>query len=293
MEPPALPGVTHEHVEIPGVRVHVALAGAPDAPPLVLLHGWPQHWWAWRHVLPALAETHRVIAPDLRGFGWSSVPESGYEKEQLASDLLALLDALGLERVGLVGHDWGAWTGFLAALRAPERFAALLALCMPPPFGRPQRAWTDMWRLGYQVVLAAPVAGPALLRTRPELVAAAIGRGATQTQNLTDAARAVYARRLQEPARAEATSQLYRTFLTRELPAMARGRYDDARLRVPALVLGGAQDRVVRPGMLDSASRQADAVRVEVVEACGHFLPEERPDLVIAGARELFGRAAD
>jgi pimeloyl-ACP methyl ester carboxylesterase len=289
MEPPALPGLTHEHVEIPGVRVHVALAGPVGAPPVVLLHGWPQHWWAWRHVIPALAETHRVVAPDLRGFGWSSVPESGYEKEQLAGDLLALLDAMGLDRVGLVGHDWGAWTAFLAALRAPERFRALLALSMPPPFGRRRAARAGMWRLGYQAVLATPVAGPALLRSRPEVVQRGILSCATQTRHLTDAARGMYARRLQEPARAEASSQLYRTFLTRELPALARGRYDDARLRVPALVLGGAEDPIVRPAMLDAPSARADALRTEIVSGCGHFLPEERPDLVIAGARELIG----
>jgi pimeloyl-ACP methyl ester carboxylesterase len=289
MEPPALPGVTHQDVDVPGVRVHVALAGPAHASPLVLLHGWPQHWWAWRHVIPALARTHRVIAPDLRGFGWSSVPRTGYEKEQLATDLLALLDAMGLRRVGLIGHDWGGWIAFLAALRAPERFEALLAVSIPPPFGgAPRRSWTDAWRLKYQVVLAAPGAGPALLRTQPGLVARAIGRAATQKSNLTEAACALYARRLREPGRADASSQLYRTFLARELPALVRGRYDDARLRVPTLLLTGADDPVVRPEMLDGAERQVDVLRTEVIAGCGHFVPEERPDLVIAAARELF-----
>lgn len=87
--------------------MHVALAGPDDGPPLLLVHGWPQHWWEWRHVIPALAERFRVIAPDLRGFGWSEVPAGGYEKEQLASDMLALLDTLGIERVSWIGHDWG------------------------------------------------------------------------------------------------------------------------------------------------------------------------------------------
>jgi pimeloyl-ACP methyl ester carboxylesterase len=292
MEPPALPGVSHEHIEIPGVRVHVAVAGAPDAPPLVLLHGWPQHWWSWRHVIPALAETHRVIAPDLRGLGWSSAPASGYDKEQLATDLLALLDAMGLERVGLIGHDWGGWVAFLAALRAPERFEAVLALAIAPPFARaPKRAVVDAWRLAYQAVLATPGVGTTLLRTRPELVAQAIERNATQRAHLTDAARMIYARRLQDPARAQASALLYRTFVTRELPALMRGRYDGARLRVPALLLAGADDGVVRPRMLEGAERHADALRVEVIEGCGHFVPEERPDLVIAGARELFAGA--
>src|SRR3954469_2569929 len=124
-EPPPVPGVIHEDVDIPGVRVHVALAGAEAAPALVLVHGWPQHWWAWRHVIPALSARYRVIAADLRGHGWSDAPRDGYEKEQPASDLLALLDAMSVEKVIWAGHDWGAWAGTLAALRAPERFDRL------------------------------------------------------------------------------------------------------------------------------------------------------------------------
>jgi pimeloyl-ACP methyl ester carboxylesterase len=286
---PALDGVTHEHVEIPGVRVHVALAGRRDAPPLVLLHGWPQHWWCWRHVIPALAETHRVIAPDLRGFGWSSAPPAGYDKEQLASDLLALLDAMGLERVALAGHDWGGWTAFLAALRAPERFEALLALAIPPPFARSRaRTATEAWRFAYQVVLSTPGLGTTLLRKRPDALTRLIKGAATERANLTAADCAVYARRVQEPPRARASALLYRTFLTRELPALIAGRYDGARLRVPTSLLLGADDPVVRPSLLEGASDRADELRIEVIDRCGHFIPEERPDLVIAAARDLF-----
>ncbi len=70
--PPEIDGVTHRYVDVPGVRLHVAEAG--EGPPILLLHGWPQHWWVWRKVIPALAENHRVICPDLRGFGWSEAP---------------------------------------------------------------------------------------------------------------------------------------------------------------------------------------------------------------------------
>ena len=110
----------HRWVHIAGgLRVHVAEAG--EGPPLLLLHGWPQHWWMWKGVIPALAESHRVICPDLRGHGWTDAPPWGYEKEGLASDALALLDALEIERVGMLGHDWGGLVGFLLSLRAPER----------------------------------------------------------------------------------------------------------------------------------------------------------------------------
>ena len=129
---PERPGVEHRFVEAGGLRVHVAEAGSGD--PVVLQHGWPQHWLLWRKLIPALAESYRVICPDLRGLGWTDAPPTGYEKEQLASDLLALVDALGYERVRVVGHDWGGFVAFLAALRAPERFERFCCLGSPTPW---------------------------------------------------------------------------------------------------------------------------------------------------------------
>src|SRR5689334_10886927 len=116
--PPALAGVTHRWVEANGVKLHVAESGQGE--PLLLLHGWPQHWYMWRKQIPELAKRYRVIAPDLRGFGWSDAPEASYEKERLADDILALLDVMQLPRVRLMAHDWGGWVGFLMCIRAPE-----------------------------------------------------------------------------------------------------------------------------------------------------------------------------
>src|SRR3954451_16471130 len=121
-------------VDAGGLKVHVALAGPADAPPVVLLHGWPQNWWCWRHVVPLLADRFRLVMPDLRGHGWSDAPARGYEKERLARDLIALLDALELDRVGYLGHDWGAFVGYLAAIAAPERIRALMTLSIPHPW---------------------------------------------------------------------------------------------------------------------------------------------------------------
>ncbi|MBJ7291840.1 alpha/beta fold hydrolase, partial [Williamsia sp.] len=104
---PHVDGVEHQYVDAGPLRMHVAVAGPADAPPLLLLHGWPQHWYLWRDVIPAVSDRYRVIAPDLRGFGWTDAPPGGYRKERLATDILALLDALGIDRVRLVGHDWG------------------------------------------------------------------------------------------------------------------------------------------------------------------------------------------
>src|ERR671911_1950972 len=133
---PSVTGVRHADVELPtGVRLHVAEAGDAGAPPLLLVHGWPEHWWAWRDVIPALAQRHRVIAPDLRGFGWSGQPADGdFAKERLADDMIALLDAVGVQRAGYLGHDWGGWTGWLVAVRAPERIERLMAVSIVHPW---------------------------------------------------------------------------------------------------------------------------------------------------------------
>src|SRR5918999_5304513 len=126
---PQLEGVEHRFIDVDGLRMHVAEAG--EGEPVLMLHGWPQHWWEWRAVIPRLADRYRLICPDLRGHGWTDAPREGYEKERLATDVLGLLDALELERVRLVGHDWGGWVGFLLCFRAPQRIDRFLALNIP------------------------------------------------------------------------------------------------------------------------------------------------------------------
>ena len=88
--------------------MHVVEAGPPDGDPVLVLHGWPQHWYQWRHQIPALADAgYRVIVPDLRGFGQTEAPPDGYDKENMATDVLNLMDAMGLERVKLLGARLG------------------------------------------------------------------------------------------------------------------------------------------------------------------------------------------
>ncbi len=282
MDPPALDGVTHREVVARGLRFHVAEAGGGD--PIVLVHGWPQHWWIWRHVVPLLAPHARLVMLDLRGFGWSDAPPGAYDKQALADDLLAVLDALGLERVGLMGHDWGAWSGFLACLAAPERFAAFLALGSPRPGGRPTaRQLCETWRFAYQVAIASPVVGRRLVADG-RFVERVIMGGAVQRRAWTPDDLRAFTAVLAEPARAQASVSLYRTFLTREVARAPRGR-----LRVPTRLMLGARDPAIPAVLLDGAADDADDVRVEIVPECGHFVPEEQPDLVARRARELFG----
>lgn len=283
MDMPAVPGVRHAFHDLPtGVRMHVAEAGVADAPPLLCVHGWPQHWWVWRDVIAALAPTHRVICPDLRGYGWSGQPEDGdFTKDRFADDLLALLDRLGVERAGYLGHDWGGWTGWLVALRAPERIERLMAVSILHPWTPRAAALRHGWRLAYQYPLATPFLGPAIVRDG-RAVRAMLG------SRMDDATAAVYLDVIREPARAEASSALYRHFQVRELPAIAGGRYARARLEMPVRVLFGRHDGAQRPDGLAGLERRTPQLELEVVDG-GHFLVDQRPDLVVSRARDWFG----
>jgi pimeloyl-ACP methyl ester carboxylesterase len=286
VELPALEGVAHRTVPARGMEFHVAEAGAGQ--PVVLLHGWPQHWWAWRRVVPLLAPHARLLAPDLRGFGWSQAPRDGYEKHTMAEDLLAILDALELERVRLLAHDWGAWIGFLACLAAPERFAGFVALSCPPPMGRPStRQMLQAWRFAYQLVLAAPILGEELIANEG-FVARLLKAGAAHPEVWSDDELRAFTGVLAEPERARASVALYRTFLVHEA-----GRMRGGRLRVPTLLMTGAQDPAVPPVLVEGAERDADDLAVEIVPGCGHFLPEEAPQVVADQALALFGLAGD
>ncbi len=278
---PPCDGVQHDFVDAGGVRLHVASAGPADGPPVVLLHGWPEHWWLWHAVIPALAaDGRRVIAPDLRGFGWSEVTPVGYEKEQLASDVLALLDALGIGQVDLVGHDWGGWTAQLVALRAPQRVRTLSLLNIPHVWQKPGGTVRYAHRLAYQPLVAAPGLGRLVQRGAPMWwVMRRSGMPAPAAREFRAAMR--------EPGRAYAGSLVYRSFLLRDIPAAARGRYDAQRLTMPVRVLFGLDDVAIKRSMLDGFAEHADDVQITDVPGCGHFIVDEQPERTVAWLREV------
>jgi len=283
---PQIGGVRHRVVATSGLRVHVAEAGSGE--PLVLLHTSFEHWYAWRHLIPVLAAQHRVICPDMRGCGWSDAPPEGYEKERLAADVVGLLDALGLERAGLIGHGMGGLVGFLVALSAPERVSRYLAIGILHPWLHVDpRVAAGLWRSWYQPLVAAPAAGPWAVRRRPLL--RWLLRGTSPHPDAwLDEDIETYAQVLDDPARARAVSLMYRTFLTREFLPLARGRYGARRLRVPTLLLFGTNDAFFSAHGLRGYEPYVDDMRVELLEREGHFVHEERAELVAARAERFF-----
>ena len=143
-------GVSFRMIETNGISMRIAEAGS--AGPLVLLvHGWPESWYSWRHQIVALSSAgYRVVAPDMRGYGSTSAPASAeeYDIVTIAADLIGLLDALGEEKAVMVGHDWGSIVAWQTALLHPDRFNALVAMSVPYG-GRPERSTMVDWREAY------------------------------------------------------------------------------------------------------------------------------------------------
>lgn len=291
---PQVEGVTHRDVHARGLRFHVAEAGpgpggTESGPPVVLLHGWPQHWFMWRDVIPGLASDRRVIAPDLRGLGWSDAPRKGYLKQELADDVLAVLSEMGVERFDLIGHDWGAFAGFLLCASAPERVGHYLACSIPHPWPPQERpSLRRLFNLWYQVALGTPGLGAGLMRsgkfTRQVL------QVARTHGDYTPEEMAAFVDVLREPDHANATSQYYRTFLLHELRPLIAGDFKQHAFETPSHLLWGRRDRILQGGRATGQhERYAPNLTIEWVEDTGHFLPEERPQLVVERARALFG----
>ncbi|MEZ5156694.1 MAG: alpha/beta hydrolase [Solirubrobacterales bacterium] len=294
---PELPGVEHEFHAVGGLRMHVAAAGRRDAEPVVLLHGWPQHWYAWRRLIGPLAEHYRVICPDLRGFGWSEAPPGTYRKSELAADVLGLLDVLGLERVRLGGHDWGGFAGFLLCLDAPERISHFAAAGISHPWVQREpgarAALKTLRRLAYMALIASPVAGRQVVRRLPGFTRAVFRASSFDPDRTwSEAELESFVSQWAEPDRAAASVALYRTFLTREIREIASGALADRTMPQPAIQFVGIADPVIRPEQQAGSEANAPRMRIRVVPDAGHWLPEEAPDAVLSGMLELFAEPA-
>jgi pimeloyl-ACP methyl ester carboxylesterase len=284
---PHVAGVEHRYVEANGIRIHLAEAGPGGSaePPILLLHGWPQHWYMWRRVIGALGGEHRLLAPDLRGFGWTEAPGHGYDGETFAVDQVALLDALEIDRARVIGHDWGGWTAMLLGVLHPERVERMIVCNAPHPFVRPTPGLlTEAWRAWYTWVIAAPEVGRRSL-TSGWITRNILSRGNVGTP-FTKEEIEMYVDSFREPARADAITHLYR-YYQRAFKEGATGRWRGARLTVPTLLLFGEQDRYISRKLLDGREHHPDAMRVERVPGSGHFLVDELPDLVVERARQF------
>jgi pimeloyl-ACP methyl ester carboxylesterase len=231
-----------------------------------------------------------VIAPDLRGAGWTDAPATGYDSEQLVADVHALLDALGLDHVRLMAHDWGALVGFLLCLYHPERVERYVSLAIPHPFVKfSPRLLAAVPRLWFQNAIATPGLGPYLLSKGSQPMARYLLDHYTSDRSaFTPRDRELFVAPFRDPARAHAGSALYRHFIVPLVPRVMTGRYRGMRLSTPTLILYGSEDPNMNTTILDGYQGHADDLTIEEVDGASHFIADEKPAVVIERALEFF-----
>src|SRR5215212_12117548 len=218
-------GLRHRFVEANGLRFHVVEAGS--GPLVLLLHGFPEFWYGWRSQIPALARHFHVVAPDLRGYNLSAKPASGYGFETLASDVPALIRALGAERAHIVGHDWGGILAWGAAMLHPDCVDRLAILNAPHPgaylreLGRNPRQWLRSWYIGLFQVRG--LAEWSLTRGNGQGVADLLLSSTVEPECFWPDQLAPYRRAILRPGAARATLAYYRA-LAATPPSRVRTR---------------------------------------------------------------------
>lgn len=267
----------HHSTILNGVRLHYVTAG--QGAPLYLLHGYPQSWYMWRKMIPLLAGRHRLVMPDLRGYGDSDKPLDGYDKRTLAADIRALADHLGDSRFGLVGHDRGARVAHRYALDHGETLTGVAVLDIIPTatvFERVNREVAlSTWHWFF---LPVPDLAEKLIAAEPEAVLRYFFRGwSADPGAIEEEAVAEYLRCFRIPGTIRATCADYRAGASTDLEQDAA----DAHLRVeaPLLALWGEFGKLHHQHPLKTWQEKATQVTGEALP-CGHFLPEEAPQAV-------------
>jgi pimeloyl-ACP methyl ester carboxylesterase len=287
---------THRTVSANGTRFHVAEAG--DGPLVLLLHGFPEFWWAWRHQLVSLpAAGFRAVAVDLRGYGGSDKPPRGYDLVTAAADAAGLVRALGEANAVIVGHDWGGLIAWTLAAYYPKVVRRLAVVSMAHPLRMRSAVFTDPRgqgrRSGYALGFQLPL--------RPERQLAR--DGAAKVGRLLDTWSApgwpdpevtrVYQRAMRIPQVVHSALEYQRWFVrsTVRTDGLRYARRMRVPIQAPTLHLHGAVDSCVLPQTARGAGRYVDgAYRWRVIDGAGHFPHEERPDVFDT---ELTGWLAD
>jgi pimeloyl-ACP methyl ester carboxylesterase len=273
-------------VDIGDLRLHAVIGGG--GPPLLLIHGWPQAWYAWRMLMPTLAGEFEVIAVDQRGMGLSDKPKDGYDTATLANDLVALMDALGHERFAVYGTDTGMTIAYALAADHPNRVERLVVSEAPlpgispsPPLFLPPPLNARLWHLAFNQ-LGADV-NEALVRGREEIFVGAEFDASAGTKKLPVEVVGYYVDTLAADAEAlRGSFELYRAFPT--MIAQNEQR-KTRRLTMPVLAIGGEESG--GEGVAATMKLVADDVQSVVLPGAAHWVAEQAPEALLAALTEF------
>ena len=281
---------SHHMASVNGIQMHYVIGGKGD--PVVLLHGFPQSWYEWRHIIPALAKNYTVVAPDLRGFGDSSKPITGYDGKTTAEDIYQLVSQLGFKNqpIFLVAHDVGAQTAYSYAFSHPNNVSKLVIMDFPyPGFLPPEFGENGPWWFAFHQTPNLPeflVDGK-----EREYISWFFKELAYNPSAITEKDIDIFASHFSAPGTARSAFEYFRAF-----PIDAEQNKESAKtpITIPVLALGGDIYPGLGgdiPGNFAASSLQSLATNVTgvTVPLSGHWIAEERPDFVIDQLSKFFG----
>jgi pimeloyl-ACP methyl ester carboxylesterase len=266
------------YIDTGELRLHAVIGG--EGPPLLLVHGWPETWYAWRLVMPALARDFQVIAVDQRGIGLSDKPAGGYDTGTVARDLVALMGALGHERFAVVGHDTGVAIGYALAADFPDMVTRLAVADIPgppipthsPPVFVPSPVNNRLWHIPFNRAEGLP---EQLITGREDVFFGY--EFAIQGGNVPDDTIAYYVSLVSSPDALRGSLGFYRAFDT---TLTQNGERSKQPLPMPVLAIGG--ERSYGPGVGGAMESLAADVQSVVIPGAGHWVAEEAPEEVLA-----------
>jgi pimeloyl-ACP methyl ester carboxylesterase len=282
---PNLPAVftdtfTSRYIHTGEVRLHAVIGG--DGPPLLLVHGWPQTWYAWRMLMPALARDFQVIAVDQRGIGLSDKPVDGYDTATIANDLVGLMEALGHQRFALYGTDVGMPIAYAVAADHPERVVRLVVSEAPlpgispsPPLFLPPQLNERLWHLTFNRL---PKINELLVQGREEIFFGAEFDASAGTKKLpADVVKYYIDTLAADPEALRGSFEFYRaltTTITQNEQRKAK------RLTMPILTIGGVESS--GEGVGNTMKLVADDVQSVVIPGSGHWVAEQAPEELLS-----------
>ncbi len=275
----------HHYAQINGIRMHYVQAGSGNQL-AVLLHGFPECWYAWRHQIPVLAEQFTVVVPDMRGYNETEKPARGYELNVLVDDIAALIRHTGRERAHVVGHDWGGAIAWSIAIARPELVERLVVLNAPhlarfsPRNGMTLRQARRSW---YMLFFQIPWLPEALIRATDFRFLKDALRGAIRdTNKISDDEIRFFTQAIARPGALTAAINYYRRGLFN-----SGGIFKGTGLRVqaPTLLLWGEEDTYLGKELVPGTERFVPNLRVHSIPGCSHWVQQDRPDIVNAQLR--------
>jgi pimeloyl-ACP methyl ester carboxylesterase len=271
------PEIRFRMIETNGVALHVADAGDAANPLVVLLHGFPEFWYGWRHQIPYLAARgYHVIAPDQRGYNLSEKPAGldAYALDTLADDIAGLIVALGREHAYVVGHDWGAAVAWHLALRHPARVRKLAILNVPHPhvmrrtLANNPAQMLRSWYIGFFQLPGLP---ELLLTGGDAQGGIAILQRTSNPGSFTDSDVPRYIRAWKQPGAATAMLNWYRSIVQRPVALPA-----DIRVHQPVMIIWGRNDVALTPQMAHESVALCDDARLIVFEDATHWVQHDK-----------------